>query len=198
MSEKKFENNKQKLLTVLVTVILVVFFIGGFWIGLDRVRSMEGTFPPNDIKEGISAAPETPADAALYLEKVIEKALAEKPKLSSDDNFSIDSDSVNTDGSETFKATLLFAKDNFKNYISSVEDTEDEITEVNFGEDISSLLPCRRNGAIRPGACLGRRILAHRKFPHTGLSNLRRQQQSFRKSRQEASVSGSGLRNLRR
>lgn len=140
MNEKKFENNKQKLLTVLVTAILVIFFIGGFWIGLDRVRSMEGTFPPNDIKEGISAAPETPADAALYLEKVIEKALAEKPKLSSDDNFSIDSDSVNTDGSETFKATLLFAKDNFKNYISSVEDTEDEITEVNFGEDIASLL----------------------------------------------------------
>ncbi len=138
MAEKKFD--KQKLLTAVVTGILIFFFIGGFWIGLDRVRSMEGTFPPNDIKEGISAAPETAEDAVDYLNKVINKALSEKPKLSSDDNFSVDSDSLVTDGSDTFKATLLFIKDGFINHISSVEDTEGKLTEVNFGEDISSLL----------------------------------------------------------
>lgn len=138
MADKKFD--KRKLLTTSVTCILVFFFVGGFWIGLDRVRSMEGTFPPNDIKEGISAAPQTAEDAVAYLNKVIDKALSEKPKLSSDDNFSVDSDSLVTDGSDTFKTTLLFAKDGFRNYISSAEDVEGKVTEVNFGEDLSKLL----------------------------------------------------------
>ncbi len=138
MAEKKFD--KQKLFAALVTVILIFFFVGGFLIGLDRVRSMEGTFPPNDIKEGISPAPETAEDAVAYLNKAVKKALDEKPRLSSDDNFSVDSDSVTTDGSDTFKATLLFAQDGFRKHISSVEDTEGKLTQVNFGEDISALL----------------------------------------------------------
>lgn len=138
MAEKKFD--KQKLFTVAVTAILIFFFAGGFWIGLDRVRSMEGTFPPNDIKEGISAAPETAEDAVKYLDYVINKALAEKPKLTADDNFSLDTDSVTTDGSDTFRSTLLFAADGFEDHISSVEDTEGKLTSVNFGEDISRLL----------------------------------------------------------
>ena len=64
MAEKKFD--KQKLFSVAVTVILIVFFVGGFWIGLDRVRAMEGTFPPNDIKEGLSPAPQTAEEAVNY------------------------------------------------------------------------------------------------------------------------------------
>ena len=138
MSEKKFD--KQKLFSAAVVAILIIFFIGGFWIGLDRVRSMEGTFPPNDIKEGISPAPETAEDAVSYLNKVISKALDEKPMLFSDDNFSVDSDSIITDGSDTFRSTLLFAADGFENQISGAEDSEGKLTSVNFGEDISELL----------------------------------------------------------
>ncbi len=138
MAEKKFD--RQKLFSVAVTAILIFFFVGGFWIGLDRVRSMEGTFPPNEIIEGISAAPETAEDAVKYLDYVINKALEEKPRLLADDNFSVNSDSLKTDGSDTFNATLLFAKDGFEDYISSVEDTEGKVTSVNFGEDISALL----------------------------------------------------------
>ena len=138
MAEKKFD--KQKLFSVAVTVILIVFFVGGFWIGLDRVRAMEGTFPPNDIKEGLSPAPQTAEEAVNYLDTVISKALQEKPQLSSDDNFSVDSSSLVTDGSDTFNSALLFAKDGFRNHISSAEDTEGKLTAVNFGEDISELL----------------------------------------------------------
>ena len=138
MAEKKID--KQKIFSIAVTALLIFFFIGGFWIGLDRVRSMEGTFPPNDIKEGLSAAPETAEEAVDYLNKVINKALTEKPKLSADDNFSVSSDSLTVDGSDTFRSTLLFAKDGFRDYISSVEDTEGKLTSVNFGEDISALL----------------------------------------------------------
>ncbi len=138
MKEKKLD--KQKLLTTAVTVILVFFFIGGFWIGLDRVRSMEGTFPPNDIKEGISSAPETANEAQQYLKYVLNYALNSNPALSYDAYFSIDSDSVETDGSDTLKASLLFALDSFEDHISTVEESEDIASSVNFGEDISSLL----------------------------------------------------------
>ncbi len=138
MKEKKFD--KQKLLTTVVTVILVFFFIGGFWIGLDRVRSMEGTFPPNDLKESITPAPESADEAFDYLKNLLDKAIHSNPALSYDGYFSIPSDSLETDGSDTFKATLLFALDNFRNHISAVEESEDKISSVNFGEDISSLL----------------------------------------------------------
>ena len=117
MAEKKFD--KQKLFAVAVTVLLIFFFVGGFLLGLDRVRSMEGTFPPNDIKEGVSLAPENGDEAVKYLQKVIDKALSEKPKLTFEDKFSISSESVETDGSDTFRATLLFVKDGFNDYISS-------------------------------------------------------------------------------
>ena len=138
MAEKKFD--KQKLFSLAVVLILVIFFVGGFMLGLDRVRSMEGTFPPNDIKEGISPAPETAEDAVSYLSFVIDKALSEKPKLTADDYFSVNSDSVRTDSTDTFLATLLFMKDGFERHISSAEDTEDKLTSVNFGDDISRLL----------------------------------------------------------
>lgn len=138
MKEKKFD--KQKLLTTAVTAILVFFFIGGFWIGLDRVRSMEGTFLPNDIKEGISPAPETAEEAEAYLSYVTEKAKESNPALSFDCYFSVDTDSIETDGSESFKKALLFAAGNFKDHISKAEEGDDKISFINYGEDISALL----------------------------------------------------------
>lgn len=138
MKEKKFD--KQKLLTTAVTVILIFFFIGGFMIGLDRVQSMEGTFPPNEIKEGLSKAPENADDAVEYLNRVIEKALNSNPSLSYDNYFSVDSDSLKTDGSDTFNSALLFALGNFEDHISTVEESDAIVSSVKFGEDISSLL----------------------------------------------------------
>lgn len=153
MSEKKFD--KQKLLTTVVVVILVFFFIGGFWLGLSRVRAMEGTFLPNVLKEGISKAPENVGEAVEYLDKVLEKAVKSNPSLSFDAYFSIDSDSVETDGSETFKSSLLFALDSFEKHISSAEESDDIVSKVNFGEDISSLLrrPDYANVAISDFNC---------------------------------------------
>ena len=131
---------KQKHLTTAVTVILVLFFIGGFWLGLDRVRSMEGTFPPNDIKEGLTPAPEDKEEALDYLRAVLDKATISNPKLSYDGYFSVDSDSLETDGADTFKTTLMFSLDNFEEHISSVEESDEIKASCNFGEDVSSLL----------------------------------------------------------
>ena len=148
MAEKKFD--KQKLLTAAVSAILIFFFVGGFWIGLERVRSMEGTFPPNDIKEGITKAPESLGEAKDFLDAVLEKALKDAPAVSYDVKFSIDSDSLETDGSDTFKETLLFALDSFEDHISSVEESEDIPSNTNFGENIQALLKTPDYGVLRP------------------------------------------------
>lgn len=116
MAEKKID--KQKLLTVVVTGILVFFFIGGFWIGLDRVRSMEGTFPPNDIKEGVSPAPETVEEVWDFYKKSIDEASKGPALISTGVDYSIDN--LETDGSTQFTETILFARDNIEGHFESV------------------------------------------------------------------------------
>ena len=138
MKEKKFD--KSKLLTAAVVCILIFFFVGGFLLGLDRVRAMEGTFPPNELEESLTPAPKTSAEAVDYLSAVLDKALNGVPRIEYEAYFSTDSDSLITDGSEYLKKTLLFAMDNFISYISSVEEDESALTSVGFGEDVRALL----------------------------------------------------------
>lgn len=138
MKEKKFDKNK--LITTTVVCILIVIFIGGFMLGLDRISAMEGKFPPNDIVEGLTRAPESKEEAVEYLYAVLNKALGDVPSVANDHYFTADSDSLTTDGSEYFHNTLQFAMDNFVSHISDVENTESDISSVGFGEDINKVL----------------------------------------------------------
>ncbi len=137
---KTIKFDKSKLLTCIVVSILVFFFIGGFLIGLDRISAMEGTFPPNDITEGMSTAPETPDDAVEYLYRVIDKAVNDIPSVTYDDYFTADADSLVTDGSDHFDKTLLFVMENFISHISSVEEAEESVSAVGFGEGVDKLI----------------------------------------------------------
>ncbi|MBE6811482.1 MAG: hypothetical protein E7523_01215 [Ruminococcaceae bacterium] len=138
MKEKKFD--KSKLLTAVVVCILIFFFVGGFMLGLDRISAMEGTFPPNDITEGLTPAPETAEEAVAYLFAMLDKAVADVPSVTCDDYFSAGSDSLTTDGSDHFNQTLQFAMDNFISHISSVEENDTDITSVGFGEGADKVL----------------------------------------------------------
>lgn len=129
MADKKID--KQKLISVGVTAILIFFFIGGFWIGLDRVRAMEGTFPPNDIKEGISPAPETVEEVWSFYLKAIDEASKSPAHIST--GISYDIGKLETDGSSQFKETVLFAKDNIRNYFADVAEKTDG-SEFGYGE----------------------------------------------------------------
>lgn len=132
MKEKKLD--KQNLLTTVVVVILVFFFIGGFWLGLDRVRSMEGTFPPNELKDSLSEIPSTDDEILSYIDMVYKKAVEEgNEKISYSNSFSVDDDSLETDGSEQFRQTLLFAINGFEDHVSSVETKNSVLSE--FGKD---------------------------------------------------------------
>ncbi len=137
MNNKKID--KQKLLTSSVVIILVFFFIGGFWIGLDRVRSMEGTFPPNKILDSLSDIPSTDDEILSYIDMVFKKATEEgNEKITYSDSFSVDEDSIETDGSKQFRQTLIFAAGNFEDHISSVLNEKSVISE--FGNDTEKLL----------------------------------------------------------
>ena len=138
MKEKKLD--KSKLLTAAVVCILIFFFIGGFLLGLDRISAMEGTFPPNEITEGMTAAPETAEAAVAYLNAVLDKALADVPSVVRDDYFSADDNAFTTDATKHFNKTLQFAADNFISHISSAEETDADITSADFGGDVSKVL----------------------------------------------------------
>ncbi len=138
MREKKFD--KQRLLTAGVIVLLIFFFIGGFLIGLDRVQSMEGTFPPNVLTEGPSDAPENESELVDYFALLLNKALESVVSVSKDVYFEIDKSSIVTDGSDSFNATVLYAADEFINHISSIEENDEDKAIVNYGEDISVIL----------------------------------------------------------
>ncbi|MCR5040948.1 MAG: Ig-like domain-containing protein [Clostridia bacterium] len=90
ISEKKKKNTK--ILYVGVIVILILIFVVGFIWGLFRVLALEGTFPPPQLTEGLSPAPQNAAEAAEYFSSSAEKALREAPKFVNSHGVSIDFD----------------------------------------------------------------------------------------------------------
>lgn len=119
MKEKK---DKASLLTTAVVILLCFFFVGGFILGLNTVMDMEGSFPPVVNKEGLTPAPETAADALDFLNRALEKAKKEMPKIDSDSSIGIDGDSIKTDGSGQFGQALSYIRGNAEDYLAeSVE-----------------------------------------------------------------------------
>lgn len=114
--------DKASLLTTVVTVILCIFFVGGFIIGLNIVLDMEGTFPPVLNEEGLTPAPETAEEALGFLNKSLEKVKNELPKTDTDAAFSIDGDSIKTDASEQFGQSLAYIKGNVESYLADSVD----------------------------------------------------------------------------
>ncbi len=111
--------DKNKLFTTLVIVILVAIFAGGFIWGLNKVLAMEGTMPPAENTESLTPAPETEQEVVDYINAVISKAVDERPRLTSNDSFDIDSDSITTDGGDRLLETLKYVKDNFTDHLES-------------------------------------------------------------------------------
>ncbi|MBQ6019958.1 MAG: hypothetical protein IJL26_07225, partial [Clostridia bacterium] len=137
LSEEEKVEKKGKWMYPIVIAALIVIFIVIFGYGLRLVTTMEHPYPPVVLEEGRTPVPQNNAELADYLNAVVEKALAEKPKLSSDRNVRIDGDSVETDGGEYVKRTLDLLVD-------SVEDTLDddfEATNTEFGDPLDGVLP---------------------------------------------------------
>lgn len=118
----KKKTDSSTLLTAGVIAILIIIFVVGFIWGLNNVLAMEGQYPPTVNTEGLTPAPDS-ADAALaLLNKSLDMAVAEMPKTETSSSFDIDGDSIQTDGSDQFKASLDYIKDNVDSYIEESVD----------------------------------------------------------------------------
>ncbi len=132
----KKERDYKSLLLKTVVVLLCIIFAAFFAWGLNEVLNMEGSFPPVNNEEGLTPAPETAQDAIDLLNLAVEKALADKPKLDVSDSFDIDSDSIETTGSEFVLNSMKHIKDSAVSYL---ENSTESVT-ADFGEGFEDLL----------------------------------------------------------
>lgn len=79
----------KKILPIAVIALLCFFFVFGIVWGANSLLEMEGTMVPADLTDGAVACPQTKDEAASLLSSAIDKALEEKPRLSSSDSVKI-------------------------------------------------------------------------------------------------------------
>lgn len=144
------KENRSKILTAVVVVVLCAIFVGGFAIGLNSVLAMEGSYPPNVLVESNIAAPEKTEDADKILDDAISYAVSEAPKIEANRELDISHDGssftdylVETDGSDQFTDTVKYIMSEIDNDNSSLYKTllgKYESKTANFGEGIENVL----------------------------------------------------------
>lgn len=139
MADVKTDNKdkKSKLFTAAIIVILCVVFVVGFIWGLNSVLAMEGSYPPETDTHGILTEPKSNEEVLNVLNNAVESAVEGKPKTVTSDCIDADIDDAETDGSDQFKSTLKFIKDNFEDTIN--ENFED--VETDFAENLQIRVP---------------------------------------------------------
>ncbi len=128
--------DREKLFMGVLIFALVAIFVVLFTYGLSSVLAMEGTMPPNILEEGLTPAPTDKAQALDFLNKSVKKAMDEKPKLDTADNFEVDTDTLEVSGSDELKTAMLYAVDDFDSQLDSNFDA----VSTEFGEDIAGKL----------------------------------------------------------
>lgn len=127
---------KNKLMYPIVITVLILIFAAGFIYGIQLLLNMEGSFPPVQLTQSKTAVPQTNEELVAYLNAVAKTAVEERPKTDCAWNFSISGDSIETDGPDTLKNTLLFLIDPAENAISDMV----ENTSAGFGDNISAIV----------------------------------------------------------
>ncbi len=128
----KKKMDKEKLFMTVLMSALVVIFVVMFTYGLSSVLAMEGTMPPNIPEPGLTPAPASSAEALDFLNRTVEIAIAEKPKLDTADNFEVDTDTLETSGSDALKTAMLYAIEEFDAQL----DSNFQSVSTDFGETI--------------------------------------------------------------
>jgi len=128
---------KSKLLTTVVVIILCLIFVVGFIWGLNSVLAMEGSYPPETDTHGVFEEPTSNEDVVKMLNDVVKTAVEGKPKTHIANEIDVDGDSIETDGSDTLKDTILFAKDGFIDGINENLET----TDTDFAQELNMRIP---------------------------------------------------------
>jgi len=136
--EEELKNKRTKKLYVATIIVLCVFFVVGFAYGLNSVLAMEGSFPDmfTPLVESEISEPRSSSDVIGILNSVTDGAIEKKPALENSRSFSIDENTIESDGSDEFENALEYLS-------SSVEDALEDCYETKksaFGESASAIL----------------------------------------------------------
>ncbi len=135
LQEENLEKKNKLMYPIVITVLILIFAVG-FIYGIRLLLNLEGTFPPAVLTEGKTAVPESGEELLAYLNGVVDNAVAEKPALHREWKFRVEDDSIETDGPDALKDTLLFLADPAEDAVSgSVEKID-----TAYGEDVSDYL----------------------------------------------------------
>ena len=156
---KEKSDAKNKPITAAVILVLCAIFVVGFIYGLNSVLAMEGSFPPSDVKDGVTVLPDTKQSSdediakvtneniAEYLHSVLQAALSNEAKISTGrDNYIVKEDGdfvISSDGSDTFNDTLEFLADDVDEDDRTLGEmllADYESKSTDFGEDMSGIL----------------------------------------------------------
>ena len=184
--EEKSSELKSKILTAAVVVFLCLVFVVCFIYGLNSVLAMEGAYPPETDTHGIFVEPKTNEEVIKLLNDVVDNAVANKPKTLVETEFDIDGDSLEINGSEELKKTVLFAKDGF---IGSLGEKIAPV-ETDFSQELKIRMPkftaadvesfeCKyfaRNYVYQCGICGAENDELLNGCPECGSTNLYEQQ----------------------
>ena len=133
--EENLEKKNKMMFPIVITVLILIFAVG-FIYGIMLLLNLEGAFPPVALTEGRTPVPQTNQELAEYLNGVVDKAVASSPKMDMEWKFRVDNDSIETDGPDALKDTLLFLADPMEDKISDGV----EKRSTGYGEDMSAAL----------------------------------------------------------
>ncbi len=128
--------DKEKLFMAVLVGVLITIFVILFTYGLDSVLAMEGNMPPNILTQGNTPAPSDKNDAVNFLNNVISKTLADKPKLEKNKRFYLDRETIVTDANEQVKSIMNYVSDGFVSQLNSNFDS----VFCDFGEELVNKL----------------------------------------------------------
>ena len=121
-------------------IVLIVALIGIFAVlftyGLSSVLAMEGSYPPNVLTDGLTPAPLTAEEAVDFLNKTVEKAMAEMPKTSENRHFVLHTDTIDTTGSDNLRDTFTFLAGAFDSQL----DSNMQNGSADYSEDMTDII----------------------------------------------------------
>lgn len=132
------KTDSKNLLYKGVIILLCLIFVGGVIWGANDIMAMEGTVEPYVPGESLTPVPETNQEYIDYINALLKKAIETKPKLSSSDSASIESDSIETENEE-IKNIAVYIKDSITSSLSSTAKTFSVGYDEGFADIINTL-----------------------------------------------------------
>lgn len=140
MNKSSAKDFVKKYIFKFIIIVLCVFFIGGVGIGARNILRMESNYTVNEHIEAASPRPAQPAEIVAFLDRAIDKAIAEKPAMTSSESCAIAEDSITAQpSSPALTASAKYIRDALDKHIEDSFEKAETAYGEGFGQIIKSL-----------------------------------------------------------